>query len=226
MGGNYSVAVKYIFENFPVGMLQCNCSIIGDPDTLLGLVIDPGDEASHIISVINRHKLKLKYILLTHAHIDHIGGVGQIKEMTGAEILLHPGDLQLYEGVSMQAEWVGVKIPLWKPLDRHLSDNDVIKLGALELNVIHTPGHSPGGVTFFLASAKPLLFTGDTLFQGSIGRTDLWGGSFETLIDSIKNRLLSFPDETIVYPGHGQKTTIGNERRSNPFIIGSPNLYY
>ena len=176
---------EYIFENFPVGMLQCNCSIIGDPGTLLGLVIDPGDEASHIISVINRHKLKLKYILLTHAHIDHIGGVGQIKEVTGAEILLHPGDLHLYEGVSMQAEWVGMKAPLWKPLDRHLSDNDVIKLGALEFNVIHTRGHSPGGVAFSLAGAKPVLFTGDTLFQGSIGRTDLWGGSFETLIHSI-----------------------------------------
>lgn len=221
-----------IFEHFPVGPLQCNCIIIGDKSTNDAIVIDPGDEPEKIMLALNKHKLTLRMILHTHAHIDHIGGTGKLKELTEAKIYLHPLDMHLYDNIEVQAGWVGLQPPVWKPIDNKLTDKERIKLGLIELDVIHTPGHSPGSISFYLVGTEVLkgtpsiLITGDTLFQGSIGRTDLWGGSFETLMESIRNRILSFPDETIVYPGHGPSTTIGAERNANPFITDATPFFY
>lgn len=214
----------FIIEHFPVGMLQCNCTVLGYKNQKEAVVIDPGDEASHILSILKKHKLTLKYILLTHAHIDHIGGAGYLKDQTGAEIFIHPEDEYLYNNITMQAGWVGMESPPWRPADRRLTDKEQISLGSITLDVIHTPGHSPGSVTFSLKGEQPVLFTGDTLFQGSIGRTDLWGGSFDAIMESIKTRLLLFSDNTLVYPGHGPTTTIGQEKTHNPFITSSSQL--
>ena len=211
-------ATKMIHEIFPVGMLACNCSVLGDESTGDAAVIDPGDEIDKVLEVLAKHHLRVKYIVATHAHIDHVGGIEKRKEASGAAVVMHESDLVLYTNLGVQAEWLGVASPGITEVDQFLKEGDSLRCGALNLEVLHTPGHSPGSLSLHLPGEASRIFSGDTLFQGSIGRTDLWGGSFDQILRSIHDRLLIFPDETPVYPGHGQPTTIGEERESNPFL--------
>jgi glyoxylase-like metal-dependent hydrolase (beta-lactamase superfamily II) len=204
-----------IFERLAVGPLQCNCYILGDERTREALVIDPGDEAGRILAVIGRHRLTVRAIVQTHAHFDHVGATAPLREATGAEVCLHPDDRQLYDHLPMQAEWFGLPAPEATTITRWCEDGDEIKAGSVSLGVLHTPGHTPGSVCL---GASGLLFSGDTLFCGGVGRTDLWGGSYEQLMASLQQRLLALPEETMVYPGHGPESTIGRERRTNPFL--------
>jgi hydroxyacylglutathione hydrolase len=229
---------KLIHEILPVGLLQCNCHIVGDPKTLDALIIDPGDDAERILEVIHRHKLRVSAIVITHTHIDHVGGLRRIQEATGAPVRMHADDLELYRMLDAQAAWIGWKPPEKVEVNEFLSEGDAVRWGRFEAQVLHTPGHSQGSVCLYMPPDMPdaraaaigaksterqpgRLFAGDTLFAGSIGRTDLWGGSFESIIRSLKGKVLELPDDTIVYPGHGAPTTIGNERESNPFLAGN-----
>jgi hydroxyacylglutathione hydrolase len=212
----------------PVGMLQCNCTIIGDPLTGEALVVDPGDEVERILALLGRHKLTVKAIVSTHAHIDHVGGLAKLHQFTGAPVLMHHEDLPLYQGMDVQAAFLGVRAPELTAVDHLLKEGDSLRWGAFEAKVIHTPGHTPGSVCLYLPNQEsnlvlptPKLFAGDTLFAGSIGRTDLWGGSMDQIMDSLRGKLMELPDDTIVHPGHGAATTIGEERQSNPFLISA-----
>ena len=229
---------KLIHEILPVGMLQCNCHIVGDPQTREAIVIDPGDDAGRILEVIERHHLKVTAIVVTHTHIDHVVGLRRVQEATGAPVYLHADDLGLYRMLDMQASWLGWKTPEQAHVDQLVREGDVIRWGRCEAQILHTPGHTPGSICLYMPSDMPeapanasaakssqrgtgRLFAGDTLFAGSIGRTDLWGGSFAGIISSLKGKLLELPDDTIVYPGHGETTTIGKERATNPFLAGN-----
>lgn len=207
-----------IHEILPVGVLACNCSIVGDEATGEAVVIDPGDDIERVREILARHKLRARYIVATHAHIDHVGGIEKLQRATGAAVLMHKGDLPLYQNLAMQATWLGVRPPGVVEVNQFLKEGDSLRWGSLALEVLHTPGHSPGSLSLHLPGKHKRIFSGDTLFQGSIGRTDLWGGSYEQILRSIHNTLLRFPDETPVYPGHGPPTTIGEERESNPFL--------
>jgi hydroxyacylglutathione hydrolase len=209
-----------VHEILPVGMLVCNCSVLGDEKTGEAVVIDPGDEVEKVLDVLARHKLQARYIVATHAHLDHVGGVEQLQRATGAALLMHEADLPLYENLGIQAEMLGLEPPATVEVDRFLKEGDSLRCGSMVLEVLHTPGHSPGSLSVHLAGARPKIFSGDTLFQGSIGRTDLWGSSHEDILRSIRGRLLIFPDETPVFPGHGPATSIGDERERNPFLRG------
>jgi glyoxylase-like metal-dependent hydrolase (beta-lactamase superfamily II) len=211
-------AADMIHEILPVGMLACNCSILGDEATGEAMVIDPGDEIEQVREILDRHGLRAKCIVATHAHIDHVGGIEKLKQATGAAVLMHASDLPLYKNLALQAEWLGIDTPGVVDVDQFLKEGETLRCGALALEVLHTPGHSPGSLSLYLPGEMARLFSGDTLFQGSIGRTDLWGGSFDEILRSIRHRLLIFPDETPVFPGHGLPTTIGAERESNPFL--------
>jgi glyoxylase-like metal-dependent hydrolase (beta-lactamase superfamily II) len=206
-----------IIETFPVGPLQCNCTILGDEATGEAIVIDPGDEVGRIHRRLTELGLKVKQILVTHAHIDHVGGALRLKRRTGAPILLNENDLALLEMMESQAGWLGIATPETAPPDENLADGLTVGLEKFPARVIHTPGHTQGSVCLHFAPMK-LLIAGDTLFAGSIGRTDLPGGNSAQIIDSIESRLMALPDETRVLPGHGPMTTIGVERRSNPFL--------
>jgi glyoxylase-like metal-dependent hydrolase (beta-lactamase superfamily II) len=208
-----------IFEQLAVGALQCNCYILGDERSREALVIDPGEEAGRILAVIRRHGLTVRAIVQTHAHFDHVGATAPLREATGAEVCLHRGDEELYAHLGLQAQWFGLPAPVATPVTRWCGDGDELKAGGLSLHVLHTPGHTPGSICV-RHEGDALLFSGDTLFCGSVGRTDLWGGSQEQLMASIQQRILTLPDDTVVYPGHGPETTIGQERRSNPFLQG------
>jgi len=194
---------------------MANCFILGCEKTRSAVVIDPGDEADRILLTLAESGLSVKYILNTHGHFDHVGANGRMKEATGAEILIHAGDAPMLSMLSEAAAAFGVRAENSPPPDRTIDDNDTITFGEITLRVIHTPGHSPGGVSFV---TDGIAFVGDTLFAGSIGRTDFPGGDFNTLISSIKNRLFPLGDDTKVYTGHGPSTTIGRERRFNPFL--------
>lgn len=218
-----------IMETFPVGLLQCNCVILSCEETREALVIDPGDEVERILASLEERGLKVTGILHTHAHLDHIGATCPLAKATGAPILLHAGELPLYQNVAAQADFLGIEAPPVAPIDRYIKDGESIQWGQNSGEVLHTPGHTPGSVCLRVAGFKPdalqgsspdLLLAGDTLFAGSIGRTDLWGGDYEQILRSIRERLLALPDETVVLPGHGPSTTIGRERRENPFLIG------
>jgi hydroxyacylglutathione hydrolase len=210
---------KMIHEIFPVGPLQCNCSVIGDASTHEAIVIDPGDDIENILAVLEKHALRVTQIVVTHAHIDHVGGAVKLKSVTGAPLLLNENDDALLKMLDVQAAWLGMQDPGTVTVDSSVSDGDTLRCGTLEANVIHTPGHTQGSICLFLA-AENTLIAGDTLFHGSIGRTDLPGGNYETLIRSIHHKLLVLPEGTIVIPGHGPHTTIHEERERNPFLQG------
>lgn len=207
-----------LLETFPAGPLQCNCSIIYCPDTKEAAIIDPGGDADKIIALCKKHNLKVKYLLHTHAHFDHVLGSAKVKEATGASILVHQGDQWLYDNLAMQCGMFGFKLDETKPIDKYLEDDQEFTIGNIKTSVLHTPGHTPGSCCFTLATKDNIVFSGDTLFSGSIGRTDLWGGNYDQIIKSIKDRLLPLDDGTTVIPGHGPNTNIWSEKRSNPFL--------
>jgi len=202
----------------PVGMLACNCSIMGDEESGEAVVIDPGDEVERVQEVLARHSLRAKYIIATHAHIDHVGGFEALKRATGATVVMHAADLPLYRNLAVQASWLGVAAPGLVKVDQLVKEGDLLRFGPQVLEILHTPGHSPGSLSLHLQGPQQRVLSGDTLFQGSIGRTDLWGGSYDDILRSIHERLLVFPDETPVFPGHGASTLIGEERETNPFL--------
>jgi hydroxyacylglutathione hydrolase len=206
-----------ILESFPVGPLRCNCTILGDEVTREAIVVDPGDNLPEILSRLQKHGLTLRQIVVTHAHIDHVGGAALLKKATGAPVLLNQRDLGLLEAMEMQAGWLGISTPEVAPPDASAEDGLAVGLEALPAEVIHTPGHTPGSICL-LFPEQHLLIAGDTLFAGSIGRTDLPGGDGRQILRSLRDRLLVLPDTTRVLPGHGPETTIGQERQSNPFL--------
>jgi hydroxyacylglutathione hydrolase len=269
-----ATGTELIHITIPVGMLQCNCTIIADPVSREALVIDPGDEVTRILELLGRHKLTVKAIVSTHAHIDHVGGLAKLRQYTGAPVLMHGDDLPLYHAMDIQASFLGMTPPEVTSVDQLLKEGDTLHWGVFQASVMHTPGHTPGSVCLFLPKnivskkaagknsatfpatganpttvanpagaasvpassngaadpivelipngtlATPRLFAGDTLFAGSIGRTDLWGGSLEQIMESLRGKLLELPEDTKVYPGHGLTTTIGKERETNPFLRG------
>jgi glyoxylase-like metal-dependent hydrolase (beta-lactamase superfamily II) len=201
----------------PVGPLQSNCSILGDENTGEAMVIDPGADAEALLEVLNQRSLKAKLIVLTHGHIDHVSAAAALKRLTGAPILLHPKDRPLLQTLAQDAGWLGLDPPEPVEVDRELADGDWVELGGIKAEVIHTPGHTEGSVCLYMEAEKKLI-AGDTLFMGSVGRTDLPGGSYDKLMWSLRERILPLPDDTEVIPGHGPLTYIGAERESNPFL--------
>jgi glyoxylase-like metal-dependent hydrolase (beta-lactamase superfamily II) len=206
-----------IRETFPVGVLRCNCTILGDDASREAIVVDPGDDLPQILATLAKHQLTVKRIVVTHAHIDHIAGAQRLKEITGAPVSYNQADLALVAMMPEQAAWIGAKIPDVREPDDNLADGTKIAAGGLEAVAIHTPGHTEGSVCLYLAKEQ-LLIAGDTLFAGSVGRTDLPGGNERHLLRSIHDRLLVLPETTEVIPGHGGFTSIGRERNENPFL--------
>jgi hydroxyacylglutathione hydrolase len=214
-----------ILETIPVGPLQCNCSILGDETSREAIVVDPGDDIPRILALLVKHSLTVKQILITHAHIDHIAGAHRLKQLTGAPVLYNQNDLAQVKIMNIQAGWLGVPTPTVQNPDDTLDDGKIISIGVspersrrgLTGSILHTPGHTEGSICLYLPD-HTLLLAGDTLFAGSIGRTDLPGGNTRKLLASIHDRLLTLPDEVTVIPGHGPTTTIGSERSSNPFL--------
>lgn len=210
-------------ETFPVGPLQCNCTILADGDTKEAIVIDPGGDENLIAERLHHYDLTVRAIVHTHAHLDHIWATRDVKEAHGGEIGLHKDDLFLYEGLAMQAAMFGWRARPVAPVDRFLEHGDEIRFGKRKALVLHTPGHTPGSVCFELRddeTGETWLFSGDTLFARGIGRTDLWGGDYDQIVRSIRERLYTLPPDTVVVPGHGPRTTIGEEAAKNPFVRG------
>jgi glyoxylase-like metal-dependent hydrolase (beta-lactamase superfamily II) len=208
-----------IHEILPVGMLQCNCSIFGDEASGEAVVIDPGDEIGRITAILNRHHLRVTAIIITHAHIDHIGGAQKLKAATGAPVYMNANDQELYDQIDMQANWLGVAAPEKTGIDVNGREGETVKLGPAEFLVLETPGHTQGSISLWIPAENKLV-AGDTLFLDSIGRTDLPGGNSRQILQSIHDKLLPLDDTVVVIPGHGQNTTIGRERRRNPFLQG------
>jgi glyoxylase-like metal-dependent hydrolase (beta-lactamase superfamily II) len=210
-----------ILETFPVGQLDCNCTILGDETTGEAIVVDGGDGVDEVVRRLERHGLRASLLVHTHAHIDHIADLGRLRELTRGRGLLHPGDLPLYQALDIQAGWLGLRrAPQIVELDGDLRDGDRFAAGSVGVEVLHTPGHTPGSVCFAVtAGGATTLLTGDTLFAGSIGRSDLGGTSAQDIIASIQRKLMDYADATPVVPGHGPSTTIGIERNSNPFLL-------
>ncbi|MBW1988516.1 MAG: MBL fold metallo-hydrolase [Deltaproteobacteria bacterium] len=204
-----------IIKELVVGPIASNCYILGCESTKNAVVIDPGDEPHRILMELAKDELTAKYILNTHGHFDHVGGNAKLKEVTGAELMIHEADAPMLTQLSNMARMWGMRVENSPPPDRFLTEGMEITFGDCTLKVLHTPGHSPGGVTFLSPAG---VFAGDLLFAGSIGRTDFPGGSHETLIRSVKEKLFVLPDDTKVYPGHGPATTVGREKRYNPFF--------
>jgi hydroxyacylglutathione hydrolase len=212
--------VNEVLETFAVGPLACNCTIVGDEATREAIVVDGGDGVDDVIGRLKELGLRASLLIHTHAHIDHIGDLGRLRDLTGARGLLHPDDLPLYQTLPLQARWIGLShAPSIVTLDGNLRDGDVLRAGKLRLDVLHTPGHTPGSVCFAVGeNGATTLLTGDTLFAGSIGRWDLGGTSMEDVVRSIHDKLMGFADATPVIPGHGPFTTIGIERETNPYL--------
>jgi hydroxyacylglutathione hydrolase len=209
-----------LVRTVPVGPLQCNCSIVADPDAGDAVVIDPGEEADKVLRALAATKCRAIALLHTHGHFDHIGGTAGVKRATGAAIRIHPADRPLYDALPEQASFFGIEAAPPLPPDGGFSDGETIEVGRFRLHVLHTPGHTPGSTCFHLEAETPVLFAGDTLFRRSIGRTDLWGGDTETILTSIREKLFTLPPDLRVVCGHGPDTTIGEERRENPFVKG------
>jgi hydroxyacylglutathione hydrolase len=208
-----------IHEILPVGMLQCNCSVFGDEQTREALVVDPGDDIDQVLALVAKHALTVKAIVITHAHIDHIGGAQKLKQATGAPVYMNANDTGLQSALGEQAQWLGVPPPEAVAIDAEVNDGDKLALGVTEFHVLHTPGHTQGSISLWIPSRKKLI-AGDTLFRDSIGRTDLPGGDSRQIIRSIHDKLMVLPDETEVIPGHGGNTTIGREKQFNYFLQG------
>ena len=208
-----------IHEILPVGMLQCNCSIFGDEESHEAIVIDPGDNIDQILVLLAKHALKVKAIVITHAHIDHIGGAAKLKAVTGAPVHMNASDQELYDGLDMQASWLQMKTPEKTSIDTEARDGDTLGLGDAVFHVLHTPGHTQGSISLWIPEENKLI-AGDTLFRDSIGRTDLPGGDGRQILRSIHDKLLTLPEDAVVVPGHGGNTTIGREKARNPFLRG------
>ena len=206
-----------IHKILPVGPLLCNCSVIGDEATHEAMVIDPGDDIEDVLAIVRQHKLEVKQIVITHAHIDHVGGAMKLRAATGAPILLNQSDYALLKMLDVQAAWVGMAAPGAVEIDQSVSTGDTVKAGSHSASILHTPGHTEGSICLYFPAEKTLI-AGDTLFAGSIGRTDLPGGSMQKIMQSLQGTVLALPDETVVVPGHGPLTTIGEERENNPFL--------
>lgn len=217
--GEVTTGAAMLIESIVVGAFQCNCLIIADEDTRETIVIDPGDEPEQILEIIRHYDLTVKYTLHTHAHLDHIMGTRALKEALGPELLLHAADAFLYDHLVDQAAQFGWHVAAPVGIDRFMTEGDEVRFGQSRVTVLHTPGHTPGSVCFQMPETTPILFAGDTLFAGSIGRTDLPGGSYDSILRSIHDKLLPLQEDTIVYPGHGPQTTIWEEKRHNPFLI-------
>ncbi|MFY9719297.1 MAG: MBL fold metallo-hydrolase [Candidatus Cybelea sp.] len=209
-------------ETFPVGPLACNCTLVADEESGETIVVDGGDGVDEVVSHLQQRNWRAKLLVHTHAHIDHIRDVGRLRELTAASALLHPEDLPLYRALALQARLLGLlDPPAIVALDGDLRDGDVLRIGRSSVEVLHTPGHTPGSVSLAIHDeSETTLLTGDTLFAGSIGRWDIGGTSTEDIVDSIQRKLMDFGDATTVIPGHGPFTTIGIERRSNPYLCG------
>src|SRR6516164_2632140 len=207
-----------IHEILRVGPLQCNCSIIGDATTHEAFVIDPGDDIQQVMAIIQKHNLQVKQIVITHAHIDHVGGAMKLRALTSAPILLNQHDYALLKMLDLQAAWIGVPAPGKVEIDRSVGTGETVSAGAHTAQVLHTPGHTEGSICLYFEPEKKLI-AGDTLFAGSIGRTDLPGGDTQKIMRSLHSTVLALPDDTVVIPGHGELTTIGDERKSNPFLM-------
>ncbi|MDZ7637686.1 MAG: MBL fold metallo-hydrolase [Bryobacterales bacterium] len=203
---------------FSLGQLQCNASLLGDEETREAFVVDPGEEPQALIDAIAQGGWQVKEILFTHAHIDHVAGALEVQQITGAPVAMHPGDRGLYDSLPQQAAWVGVPPPPRVEITHWLEEGEILTCGSLQLHVLWTPGHAPGHVSFYLPD-HAMIISADVLFRASIGRTDLPGGNHRQLLDTIHTKLMTLPDETRVIAGHGPATTIGLERRTNPFLI-------
>jgi glyoxylase-like metal-dependent hydrolase (beta-lactamase superfamily II) len=206
-----------IHEILPVGMLQCNCSIFGDEQSREAVVIDPGDEIEEIQLILAKHRLRVKAIVITHAHIDHVGGAQKLKAVTGAPVYMNANDRELNDQLDVQAGWLGMRTPEKTSIDVNARDGDSLTLGAAEFHVLHTPGHTQGSISLWIPAENKVV-AGDTLFRDSIGRTDLPGGNPRQILRSIHEKLLPLAETTVVIPGHGPNTTIGRERERNPFL--------
>ena len=217
MQGWYQLSLEaiLIIKELVVGPLMANCFICGCSKTKEAVVIDPGGDANTILLSLADSKLKAKYIINTHGHFDHVSANGKMKDATGAEILIHPLDAPMLEKLSSNAAFFGVSVENSPPCDQTLEEGDTVSFGDITLKVIHTPGHTPGGISLY---TNGVVFVGDTLFAGSIGRTDFPGGDFSTLISSIKTKLFKMEDDIRVFSGHGPETSIGTEKRHNPFV--------
>ena len=208
-----------ILKSLVVGPIAANCYIIGDLASREGAIIDPGDEADRIMRAVEETGLHTKFLIGTHGHFDHTAAVGSLKERLACDFLLHQADIPFVKHSKKTAQQWGIHIDQVPDPDRMIGDGDILKLGRLEIKVIHTPGHSPGGISLYIPEEKK-VFTGDTLFQGSIGRTDFMMGSMEQLVHSIRTRLYTLADDTVAYTGHGEPTTIGQEKETNMFVRG------
>jgi glyoxylase-like metal-dependent hydrolase (beta-lactamase superfamily II) len=206
-----------IHEILPVGALQCNCSVLGDEVSREAIVVDPGDEISEIVAILQRHGLTAKMIVITHAHIDHIGGAHKLRALTGAPVYMNEDDSFLADNLAVQAGWLGVVTPENPGIDTPANDGDILRVGSMEAHVLHTPGHTPGSISLYMPLEQKVL-AGDTLFRNSIGRTDLPGGDTGKIGQSIRGKLYALPEETVVIAGHGDSTTIGREKKLNPFV--------
>jgi len=206
-----------IHEILPVGPLQCNCSIFGDEAAREAIVIDPGDDIDDILAILRKHELKVKAIVITHAHIDHIGGAAKLKAATGAPVWMNPADQELYDALDMQATWLGIRPPPRTEIDQDAREALSLVLGDAQFQIRHTPGHTQGSISLWIPEENKLI-AGDTLFRDSIGRTDLPGGNTRQILTSIHEKLMPLPEEAVVIPGHGPNTTIGREKERNPFL--------
>jgi hydroxyacylglutathione hydrolase len=201
----------------PVGLLHCNCSVLGDEQTREAIVVDPGDEVERIMAVLRQHGLTVKAIVITHGHIDHISGAQKLKVLTGAPVYMNSADQELVDSLETYAAWLGVPTPEAVEVDTPIKDGDALQLNARDIHILHTPGHTQGSLCLYIPAENKLM-AGDTLFKGSVGRTDLPGGNTKQLLSSIKSKLLVLPEDTLVTPGHGENTTIGEEAERNPFL--------